>query len=126
MQVGGSIISVALDGRQFSVAADADGLVKLGGSENDIQANGNLTARLIKTQVPWSVSGLALGIDDDAGDAEFIQSLANRNVLFPVTFTLAGGTIWQGTGQVTGENPRSTQNATLTVDLMGEGELTQQ
>ncbi len=42
--VGGSIESVTLDGRTFAVAADAEAQRKLGGFENEVQANGDGTA----------------------------------------------------------------------------------
>jgi len=124
--VGGSIESVTLDGRTYSVAADADSNRKIGGFENDVQANGDGTARLIKTRVPFMVDGLAVSIDDDNGDHEFLQNLANRNGFFPLTVTYASGAIWQGTGQVTGEVTLSSQNATAAVSLMGEGTITKQ
>lgn len=124
--IGGSIESVSLDGRNFSVAADADGQMKPGGKENEVQANGNGTTRLLQTQVPFELTGISVAIDDDAGDFEFLQALKNRKGYFPMSITLAGGQVWQGTGQITGDNGRSTASATMTLDLMGEGELTQQ
>jgi len=45
---GGSIESITMDGREFAVAADAESQRKLGGFENEVQANGNGTARIIK------------------------------------------------------------------------------
>jgi len=38
--VGGSIESITLGGREFAVAADAESQRKLGGWENEVQANG--------------------------------------------------------------------------------------
>ena len=50
--VGGSIQEVALSGRVFGVAADAEAQRKLGGLENEVMPNGDgMTARLVKT--PW-------------------------------------------------------------------------
>ena len=45
--VGGSIESVTLDGREYGVAADAEAQRKLGGWENEIQSNGDGTARMV-------------------------------------------------------------------------------
>ncbi len=123
---GGSIESVTLDGREFPVAADAEAQRKLGGFENEVQANGNGTARLIKTRVPLSIDGLTVEVDDDRGDQEFIQDLANRNDFFPVAITYASGNTYQGTAQVVGENPASSQNATQAISLMGPGVLSKQ
>lgn len=124
--VGGSIESVTLDGRIFGVAADAEAQRKLGGFENEVQANGNGTARLVKTRVTWSLDGLSLEIDDDRGDHEFLQSLSDRNDFFPVLVTLASGADYQGTGQIVGEMQASSQSATGAVSLMGPGVLTRQ
>jgi hypothetical protein len=121
--VGGSISSIALDGREFSVAADAESNRKLGGWENEVQANGDGTARLIKTRVPLSIDGLTIMIDDSRDDAEFVQALMNRLEFFPIAITYASGLSYGGTAQVTGEAPTSSQNATAPISLMGPGEL---
>ena len=126
MAVGGSIESVTLDGREFPVAADAEAQRKLGGFENEVQANGNGTARLIKTRVPLSLDGLTIEVDDDRGDQEFVQALADRNDFFPIAITYASGGTYQATAQIVGENPASSQNATQAISLMGPGKLTKQ
>lgn len=124
--VGGSIESVALDGRLFSVASDADSNRKLGGFENEVQSNGDQTARLVKTAVPWSVDGLTLSIDDTRGDAEYLQELQDRTDFYPIAITYPSGVVYQGTGQIVGETATSSQNTTGAVALMGSGKLTQQ
>lgn len=124
--VGGSIESVTLDGREFSVAADAESQRKLGGFENEVQANGDGTARLIKTRVPLSIDGLTLEVDDSRGDHEFIQALSDRNDFWSLSITYASGVVYQGTAQIVGEPQVSSQNATAEVSLMGPGILTKQ
>lgn len=125
-KVGGSIESITLDGRTFAVAADAESQRKLGGFENEVQANGDGTARVIKTRVPLSIDGLTLSIDDDNGDHEFLQGLSDGNSPFPIAITYASGIVYQGTAQIVGETQVSSQNATAAVSLMGPGELTKQ
>lgn len=124
--VGGSIESIILDGRNFAVAADAESQRKLGGFENEVQANGDGTARIIKTRVPLSLDGLTLEIDDDRADQEFLQELSNRNDFFPVVISYASGNDYQGIAQIVGETQVSSQNATAAVSLMGPGILTKQ
>lgn len=124
--VGGSIESVNLSGREFAVAADAEAQRKLGGFENEVQANGDGTARLIKTRVPLSLDGLTIEIDDDRGDQEFLQDLADQNDYWPLGITYASGITYQGTAQIVGENPASSQSATAAISLMGPGKLTKQ
>ena len=124
--VGGSIESVTLDGRNFAVAADADVSRKKGGFENEVQANGDGTARLIKTRVPFMLTGLTLEIDDSRADHEFLQELADRNDYFPITTTYASGVVYQGSGQIVGEVQVSNQSQTASVDIAGQQTLTRQ
>lgn len=125
--VGGSIESVNLDGRDFAVAADAEGQRKLGGFENEVQANGDgETARLIKTRVPLMVEGLTLEVDNDRGDQEFLQELADAFDFFAGAVTYADGTVWQGNVAITGELKYNSANATASVSLSGPGKLVKQ
>lgn len=124
--IGGSIESVSLDGRLFAVAADAEVQRKLGGFENEVQANGNSTARIVKTAVPSMLDGLAVEIDDTRGDHEFLQSLADSNDYFPTVITYASGESYQGAMMITGELQVSSQNTTATFSLMGSQPLTKQ
>lgn len=124
--VGGSVESVTLDGRIFPVAADAEINRKLGGFENEIQSNGDGSARLIKTRTPLALDGVVVDNDDARGDHEFVKALADRNDFFPIAITYASGTTYQGSAQISGEIQASSQNATLTFSLMGPGVLTPQ
>ena len=124
--IGGSIESVSFDGRSFAVAADAEAQRKLGGFENEVQANGDGTARLLKTRVPLSIDGLTVEVDDDRGDHEFLQELSDRNDFWPLTITYASGSTYQGSAQIVGEMQASSQNATAAVSLSGPGTLTKQ
>lgn len=123
--VGGSIQECSVSGRGFAVSGDSDGNRKQGGYENEVQANGDGTARIIKTRVPWSLE-LQLSIDDDNGDLEFLQDLANGRDFFPFSYTEAGGGEWGGQAQITGEVARAASSATATVTFMGPGELLRQ
>ena len=123
---GGSIESISLKGRIFAVAADAEANRKLGGFENEVQANGNGTARIIKTRVPLSIDGLTLTVDDTRGDHEFLQDLSNATDYFPISITYASGVTYGGTAIITGELSASSQSATASVSLMGPGELAKQ
>lgn len=124
--IGGSIASVSLDGRNFPVAADSDSQRKLGGFENEVQANGDGSARLIKTRVPFMIDGLTLTIDDGRGDHQFLQALADRPDFFPLTVEYASGQIFQGTGQVAGEFQVGNQSQTGSISISGAGNLTAQ
>jgi len=124
--VGGPIEAVALDGRNFAVAADAEVQRKLGGFENELQPNGNGLARTIKTRVTWSLDGLNISVDDSRGDQEFVQELSDRFEDFPIVITYVSGAVYNGTGQIVGETQYSNQSATMAVSLAGPGKLTAQ
>ena len=125
-QIGGSVTSISFNGRQFSVPADSDFSDKLGGTENETLANGDRTARLIKTIVPWNIGGVVVAIDDSQQDYEFLNDLKDSNEFSDIAVELASGAIWTGQGTINGELTRSTQTATATFDLGGPGKLTQQ
>jgi hypothetical protein len=72
------------------------------------------------------IDGLSIEIDDDRGDQEFLQELADQTDFFPIAITYASGVTYQGTAQISGENPASSQNAVAAISLMGPGILTKQ
>lgn len=124
--IGGSIDAVSIDGREFPVAADADSNRDLGGFSNAIEMNGNGSAREIKTRKPSGFEGLSLEIDDDQGDLEALQELADRPGLKPVVVTYVSGLSYQGTAQIVGDIKASSQTTTAPIDLMGGFKLTKQ
>lgn len=126
MATGGSIESVNVGGREFAVAADAEAQRKLGGWENEVLANGNGTARQIKTRVPLSLEGLTLEVDDDRGDQEYLQGLADGSSFFVLGVTYASGLTYQGQAQITGEFAYSNTSATAQTNFGGPGKLTKQ
>lgn len=124
--VGGSIESMSLRGREFPVAADAEAQRKLGGWENEVQSNGDGSARLIKTRVPLSLDGVTLEVDDSRGDHEYLQELQDSPDFFAISITYASGETWQASAQIVGETQASSQNATAAVSFMGPGVLSKQ
>ncbi len=124
--IGGSLEEITIDGRTFPATADADVTRFLGGYVNDVQANGDLTARIIKTATPPSFTGINVECDDSRGDQEFLQGISNRDAFVVVALTLASGAVYQGRAMITGDMTYSTQNATVALDLMGEGTFTKQ
>lgn len=124
--VGGSIESISIAGRELAVTSDADASRNLGGFQNEVQANGDGSARIIKTRVNWSISGLTVVVDDVRGDQEFLQGIADRKEFVPVAITLASGAVYQGSGTIVDEIATSSNSATAGLSLMGEGALSKQ
>ena len=124
--VGGSIESVTIDGQLFAVASDADAQISLGGFTNEVKANGNGGARIVKTRVPFVVDGLTVEIDDSRNDHEFLQNRSDSKQFYPITVVLASGFVWQGNGILTGDMQRGTQETTMSINIQGAGKLTKQ
>ncbi len=124
MAISGSIDRLALGGRSFSVSSENDAGIMLGGFSNEVRANGDATTRTVKTRVTWKITGVEVAISFIDGDLEFLQSLANGPD-FAVAMTLADGSTVNGTGQITGDLSGSTQGGTASLELAGQGELTQ-
>lgn len=121
--VGGSIQSITIRGRIFPVASDAEANKKLGGFENEVQANGDATARKIMTRVPWAIDGLQVEINNDRADQEFLQEIADAFDFVSIEMELADGTVYAGTGTISDEIMASSQNATATIKVGGPGKL---
>ncbi len=124
--IGGSIESLTIRNRVFPVASDAEANRKLGGFENEVQSNGDGSARMIKTRVPWSLTGVEVEVNDDRADAEFLKEVADSPDFVPITITFVSGVTYQGSGQLTDTVEVSSQKATASISLMGPGEMTQQ
>lgn len=124
--VGGSIQDISIKGRLFTVAADADAARKSGGFENEVSSNGDGSARLIKTRVPWSLEGITATVDDDAEDLEFLQEIADRNSFVTITITFVNGNTYSGTGQISGDFAASSMSATTSLNLSGPQKLVKQ
>lgn len=124
--VGGSMESCAIDGRTFAIAADADGTRKLGGFENEVQANGDGSARIVKTRVPWSMAGLEVEIQEDRDDQAFLQEKADSKDFFKFEVTFASGDTYAGRATIVDAIDFSSQKATAPLSLMGPDKLEKQ
>jgi len=125
--IGGSVESISIAGREFPVTADADISRKMGGFENDVEANGNGTGRVIKSRVLGSLSGVVVECDDDRGDHEFLQNFADSSTGEAVAITYASGNVYSGRMVISGELNSSSQKATASFDLMSvDGGLSKQ
>lgn len=126
MSASGSIESCNVDGRRFSVAADADADRDLGGFTNEAQPNGDGTVRYVKTKKAWKLSGLTLSLNNNRGDQEFLQARANSLTPYPISITLVDGVVYAGVGMITGDLAGKTMPGTADVEFSGEHTLKQQ
>lgn len=126
MSDGGSIESVSIKNRIFSVAADADAERDLGGFTVERMSNGDGSVRRKKTRKPWMLSGLTLSIDDNNQDQEFLQGIADGEEEVAITVTYVSGITYGGTGGLEGDLKFGNQNTTADVTLAGGFKLEQQ
>ena len=124
--IGGSPETLSVNGREFRYTADCDLSRKLGGFENEYAANGDSSARMLKTRVPWTCGGNIVEIDNDNGDQEYLDEVKNSPADVDITVTFVDGSTYGGKGNITGELSYSNQSATATFDLMGPGKMVKQ
>lgn len=124
--IGGPIEEVTIDGRRFPVAADADAERDLGGFTNEVSPNGDGSGRLLKTRKTWKLGGLALEMNSNRGDQEYVQEKADSKEFFPITITHCDGAVYAGTGQITGDIKMSAMKATCGVEFSGPKKLVKQ
>jgi len=122
---GGPIESITIQGRTFAVAQDSDPDRVLGGKQNSIEANGDGSVRVIQEQVPSKIDGIAIVIDDDRGDQEFIQDLKDQGELVDVSVTYVTGSVYYGSMAVVDASKYSPKKATMEIHLAGK-KLTKQ
>ena len=124
--VGGAPISVSIGGRRFSIVKDNDANRRLGGSSNAVEENSDGSTRLIKTRSSWRFDSLQVAINDDNGDHEFLQGIADDNGYGAIYVEYTSGVIFQGTGTIVDDIQHAAQSTTATISLAGDGVLTRQ
>ena len=119
---GGSIGSLSINGRNFSVDGDVDAAQALKKFENEMKANGDGTIRLIKKRQVQKLEALPVAINDSQNDLEFLSDLNDNgdggvDGLFNITVALASGAIYSGRGQFVGDMMRQTSESTAELTL---------
>lgn len=121
--IGGSLKSMEIAGRYFSSPADTDIKYSLGGYNNDAKPTGDGKGIVTQTMTLCSASGCVVVADASKGDLEYLQDFANSGKFRPVVLNFAGGESYSANMQINGELSASTQSATASFDLMGEGTM---
>ena len=105
-----------LAGRRFECDAEADLEFSLPGYKNENRPSGS--GRLItkKTRKLGNVT-LPLVLDEQNGDLEFIQSLADRTESFPIVFGLTSGSVYSGIAQIEDEVSMNTGDGKCDLEL---------
>lgn len=121
--MAGPIRSVSINGRIFAVDTEADVARGVGEDEAEVLMNGDGSARKKAVPQPWCLEGVALAIDDDRKDQEFVREVTKMSGWVPIRVTMAGGTTYAGTGTIANVGKFMSMSQTQTVDLKGPGTL---
>ena len=121
--IGGPLETISIAGREFRCTADADVSRKFGGFENEYQSNGDGSARMIKTPVTWQLGGVAVEIDNDNNDQEYLESVKDSQDDVDIVATYTDGNSYTGRGNIEGELTYSNNSAAASFDLKGPGKL---
>lgn len=124
--LGGPIESITVNGRAFAVAQDAGVSRDIGGFTASIEMNGNETGRKVMERRPFLIEGLTVNVDDDQGDQEFLQDVADSPDLVDVAITFVSGAVYSGSGTITDAIAFDNQKALAEVKLSGPGKLRKQ
>jgi hypothetical protein len=119
MAGGGPIESITIKGRRFAVDAESDMDLNLGGYTNELKPNGDGSFRSVKSRRLAMAKGGALSVDNDRGDNEFLQSVADEINPVDVDITLVDGTVYSGNMAIVGEFVYKTKDAICEVELSG-------
>jgi len=119
MKGGGPIKSISINKRNFSVAGDSKPGRIQGGNKNSVSMNGDSTARIIVEIGPSKISGVAIQIDDDDKDQEFVQDIVNLGEFVDVTITYTDGKSWYAQMTVTEDLEYDPATGTMEITLEG-------
>jgi len=117
---GGPIVNMSISGRTFAVTQDSDPPIDLGGNENDVEMNGDKSARIVSKIVPGKIGPVALVIDHANGDQQFIQEIRDNKELVDVSIELADGSIFYHRGIITDAAEYKPKTGTMDVTSKGE------
>ena len=122
--MAGSMIEFSIKGRSFKCSADADGSTMLGGRSNEFKPSGDgITGKITQTMKGWKFSGISFNIDDESGDLEFLQDVADSGKLVPMKGVYSDGTVRSGQGTITGDLEVSSMSGTASVTIEGPGKF---
>ena len=116
---GGDIRQLTINGREFAVMAEASVVIDPGGFQNDGGLNGNGELHINQRRKLAGFSDCTVSADDELGDLEFLQSIADNGDTVPVTITLASNVTYSGQLSPWGELNKNTGDGVVTLEMRG-------
>ena len=126
MSVGGNITNVSIDGTNFTTTDGSTVEFSLGGVKRETKTNANGTTReIITTQLPFA-KGVEIAVESDDTLADLNRINNDVGTEKAVSITLSDGSVISGSGNINGEIVLDSQEASIKIDIMGEGKWKRQ
>jgi hypothetical protein len=124
--IGGPVREMSFAGRTVKADAESPPKFKPSMVSKERKKNGDGTSRKTGKEIPWSCTGGQWEVDNTNGDFEFMTEQTKNPDDKDITFELFDGTTFLCVGDVEGDIEYDPQNATMTFDVSGDGDLTPQ
>jgi hypothetical protein len=126
MSVGGNITNVSIDGTNFTTTDGSTVELSLGGVKRETKTNANGTTReIVTTQLPFA-KGVEIAVESDDTLADLNRINNDVGTEKAVSITLSDGSVISGSGNINGEIVLDSQEASIKIDIMGEGKWKRQ
>lgn len=126
MSVGGNITNVSIDGTNFTTTDGSTVELSLGGVKRETKTNANGTTReIVTTQLPFA-KGIEIAVESDDTLADLNRINNDVGTEKAVSITLSDGSVISGSGNINGEIVLDSQEASIKIDIMGEGKWKRQ
>lgn len=117
----GDIRHFTAKGKELDIKGeDANVNFDLGGYTTEMGINGNGTRHKTQRRKKSLIGDLPVSIDDDRGDLEFLQAIANSGESVPVTIELASGVKYGASMDLTGEIRKASGDGIATITWEGD------
>lgn len=126
MSVGGNITNISIDGTNFTTTDGSTVELSLGGVKRETKTNANGTTReIVTTQLPFA-KGVEIAVESDDTLADLNRINNDVGTEKAVSITLSDGSVISGSGNINGEIVLDSQEASIKIDVMGEGKWKRQ
>lgn len=126
MSVGGNITNVSINGKNFTTTDGSTVEFSLGGVKRETKTNANGTTReIITIQLPFA-KGVEIAVESDDTLADLNEINNDVGTEKAVSITLSDGSVISGSGNINGEIVLDSQEASIKIDIMGEGKWKRQ
>lgn len=126
MSVGGNITNISIDGTNFTTTDGSTVELSLGGVKRETKTNANGTTReIVTTQLPFA-KGVEIAVESDDTLADLNRINNDVGTEKAVSITLSDGSVISGSGNINGEIVLDAQEASIKIDVVGEGKWKRQ